>query len=69
MVVMVVMDVMANPFVAVPDTVRFGLGTALGAAERVERTRGIEPLFKAWEALVLPLNYAREARAGPPENL
>ena len=27
----------------------------------VERVMGIEPTFKAWEALVLPLNYTRTA--------
>ena len=26
----------------------------------LERVMGIEPTFKAWEALVLPLNYTRE---------
>ena len=26
---------------------------------RLERVRGIEPPFKAWEAFVLPLNYTR----------
>ncbi len=25
----------------------------------MERAMGIEPTFKAWEALVLPMNYAR----------
>ena len=25
----------------------------------VERAKGIEPSYRAWEALVLPLNYAR----------
>ena len=25
----------------------------------MERVRGIEPLSKAWEAAVLPLNYTR----------
>ena len=25
----------------------------------LERVMGIEPTFKAWEALVLPLNYTR----------
>ena len=25
----------------------------------VERAKGIEPSYKAWEAFVLPLNYAR----------
>src|ERR1700722_13882556 len=36
---------------------------------RMERAKGIEPSFSAWEADVLPLNYARGAaqhyRAGP----
>ena len=27
----------------------------------MERVMGIEPTFKAWEALVLPLNYTRTA--------
>ena len=26
----------------------------------LERVMGIEPTFKAWEALVLPLNYTRQ---------
>lgn len=26
----------------------------------MERAKGIEPSYRAWEALVLPLNYARE---------
>jgi hypothetical protein len=26
----------------------------------LERTEGIEPSYAAWEAAVLPLNYARE---------
>jgi hypothetical protein len=29
-----------------------------------ERATGIEPAFSAWEADVLPLNYAREQRGG-----
>ena len=33
---------------------------SLGAVERV---RGIEPLSKAWEAAVLPLNYTRSTAA------
>jgi tRNA (guanine-N7-)-methyltransferase len=32
-----------------------------GAAGDVERVRGIEPLYEAWEAAVLPLNYTRDA--------
>jgi hypothetical protein len=27
--------------------------------ERLERAKGIEPSYEAWEAAVLPLNYAR----------
>ena len=29
------------------------------AAVRLERAKGIEPSYEAWEASVLPLNYAR----------
>ena len=29
----------------------------------VERVRGIEPLYEAWEAAVLPLNYTRSSGA------
>lgn len=33
--------------------------------EILERAKGIEPSYRAWEALVLPLNYARiEVRKG-----
>ena len=31
-------------------------------AGSVERVRGIEPLYEAWEAAVLPLNYTRNLR-------
>ncbi len=31
-------------------------------AARLERAKGIEPSYAAWEAAVLPLNYARERR-------
>ena len=31
-----------------------------GRASHLERAKGIEPSSRAWEALVLPLNYARE---------
>jgi hypothetical protein len=27
----------------------------------LERAKGIEPSYEAWEASVLPLNYARDA--------
>jgi hypothetical protein len=29
----------------------------------VERVKGIEPSYEAWEAAVLPLNYTRMRRA------
>src|SRR4029453_14868614 len=32
----------------------------------MERARGIEPPFQAWEACVLPLNHARECRSPEP---
>jgi hypothetical protein len=28
--------------------------------EKLERVKGIEPSYAAWEAAVLPLNYTRE---------
>ena len=30
------------------------------AGAGLERAKGIEPSYAAWEAAVLPLNYARE---------
>ena len=32
-------------------------------AEELERAKGIEPSYEAWEASVLPLNYARNRNA------
>ena len=32
-----------------------------GLCSDVERAKGIEPSYSAWEADVLPLNYARES--------
>ena len=32
----------------------------------LERAKGIEPSYAAWEAAVLPLNYARDARGSRP---
>ena len=32
----------------------------------LERVRGIEPLYEAWEAAVLPLNYTRNSRRSLP---
>jgi hypothetical protein len=34
------------------------------ASTNVERMRGIEPPYSAWEADVLPLNYIRERATG-----
>ena len=31
-----------------------------GCAGELERAKGIEPSYAAWEAAVLPLNYARK---------
>lgn len=31
----------------------------------MERAKGIEPSYAAWEAAVLPLNYARNRRFPP----
>lgn len=31
----------------------------IGRIEKLERAKGIEPSYSAWEADVLPLNYAR----------
>jgi hypothetical protein len=30
-----------------------------GLLKKMERAKGIEPSYEAWEASVLPLNYAR----------
>jgi hypothetical protein len=40
------------------DKRRKASNTALG----VERVKGIEPSYAAWEAAVLPLNYTRDGR-------
>jgi hypothetical protein len=32
----------------------------LSARAKMERAKGIEPSYEAWEASVLPLNYARQ---------
>src|SRR5215475_12827611 len=42
-----------------PATGRPGL-LLVRAAEELERAKGIEPSYAAWEAAVLPLNYARK---------
>ena len=31
----------------------------LSMTQRLERVKGIEPSYEAWEAAVLPLNYTR----------
>ena len=48
------------------------VANAGGPYSVLERAMGIEPTSKAWEAFVLPLNYARNAHGfyrkylGPP---
>lgn len=37
----------------------------MSSAGRLERVKGIEPSYEAWEAAVLPLNYTRLAPAKP----
>ncbi len=37
--------------------------------EKLERAKGIEPSYAAWEAAVLPLNYARAPAASAPIQL
>jgi hypothetical protein len=41
-----------------------GITTGLSRdAALLERVKGIEPSFSAWEADVLPLNYTRKSRS------
>ena len=46
------------------DLAQEGPAVPLTSDDAVERATGIEPAFSAWEADVLPLNYARSG-AGP----
>ena len=47
---------------AAPDAHR-GAAVIRHEAKHLERVKGIEPSYEAWEAAVLPLNYTRnEAR-------
>ncbi len=48
------------PFCTEPAFAGCPPGYALTCAFIGERATGIEPAFSAWEADVLPLNYARE---------
>jgi hypothetical protein len=41
-------------------------GRAHRRFNKLERAKGIEPSYEAWEASVLPLNYARAPRPGKP---
>ena len=45
-------------FAAAP--LRRGTFSPAEGGEKVERAKGIEPSYAAWEAAVLPLNYARD---------
>jgi hypothetical protein len=47
---------------------KLALGETIGSTDRrshlqagMERVKGIEPSYAAWEAAVLPLNYTRSA--------
>src|SRR3984957_5859034 len=55
--------------ISLADDVQEVANVALYLDVRMERAKGIEPSFSAWEADVLPLNYARGGarhyRAGP----
>ena len=44
-----------------PDTSRQAGNLCIQSDVLLERATGIEPALSAWEAEVLPLNYAREA--------
>ena len=48
-----------------------GMSMTNSATEGLERAKGIEPSYEAWEASVLPLNYARscESRMAGEEGL
>jgi hypothetical protein len=39
----------------------FVVSVVFGRFAKLERVKGIEPSYEAWEAAVLPLNYTREA--------
>ena len=41
-------------------SLEFGVWSLEFGVWSLERAKGIEPSYRAWEALVLPLNYARE---------
>src|SRR5882672_11473421 len=44
-------------------------GNRLPARGKLERAKGIEPSYTAWEAVVLPLNYARDRRLSKAASL
>jgi hypothetical protein len=54
------MEPWARP-VASPPGQKFAHDAAEMLVADVERVKGIEPLYAAWEAAVLPLNYTRVA--------
>ena len=59
---MVVVQVFAPPAVqGVAEPHRFFSKYLIGAYFSLERAMGIEPTSLAWEARVLPLDYARTA--------
>jgi hypothetical protein len=46
----------------VPAKSAASLGNCVFTRRMVERVKGIEPSYEAWEAAVLPLNYTRSSR-------
>jgi hypothetical protein len=44
-------------------SITINLGRFFGSTKMLERAKGIEPSYAAWEAAVLPLNYARGSQA------
>ena len=39
---------------------------SIRSRSRLERVKGIEPSYAAWEAAVIPLNYTRDFRDAKP---
>ena len=51
------------PFFFAPDVPLDLARSCAKSLARLERVKGIEPSYAAWEAAVLPLNYTRTATA------
>ena len=46
-------------FAAAKAAIASALGNCVLTRQMMERVKGIEPSYEAWEAAVLPLNYTR----------